>query len=490
MRSAPSVWLPSDLWQECSAEAVARVQAGKPTPAELRQWARVLRAARVRWLLPMRTPQLVEALDETSRLWLQPHLPERHEAIALIHQHTGFSSEMVAHCIELEMKSSLRPDLEAALRRELGGLACLDDFQEDTLLGGSSRALGVPLVGAIFSSNIPALPHLSVMRALLVKSALLGRSSRAEPFFLPLYLQTLARVSPELARCVTALTWDPDDIALTSTFLSELDHLIAYGGTAAFTSLRCMLPPTLPTSWHGHKLGFVLLLRGALVSPSARRRLADALAYDFSLFEQQACLSPQFLWVEDAKAEELQSFTEMLIQALGVWKERLPPRRLPVEVLGHRRQMLELLQLRQALGEPVQVLTPASELQGVVVQLSSELLVANPLERFISLVPISNFSEVLPLLEQRRGQLQNVALEGDSTRYREVCNVLASLGVSRICPPGKMGVPSMMWRHDGGMRLAELVRWCDEERLSPEERLLTQPLDMPLQGDDDVRDIL
>lgn len=473
MRSAPSIWLPMNAWQELSAEAVVRGQAGKPTPAELRLWARLLRAARVRWLLPMRTQQLVEALDETSRLWLQPDLPERCEAIALIHQHTGFSAEMVAHCIELEMKSSLRPDLEAAIRRELGGLACLDDFQEDPLLGGRSRAFGVPLVGAIFSSNIPALPHLSVMRALLVKSALLGRSSRAEPFFLPLYLQTLARVSPELARCVTALSWDPDDSALTSTFLSELDHVIAYGGAAALTALGRLMPPTLPTTWHGHKLGFGLLLRGALASPTARRRLADALAYDFSLFEQQACLSPQLLWVEDANAEELQSFTDMLIGALCVWKERLPPRRLPVEVLGHRRQLLELLQLRQALGEPVQVLTPPTELQGVVVQLSPDALVANPLDRFISLVPVSDFCEILPFLEQRRGQLQNVALEGDPARYREVCNILASLGVSRICPPGKMGVPSMMWRHDGGMRLAELVRWCDEERLSPEDRLQT-----------------
>ena len=74
-----------------------------------------------------------------------------------------------------------------------------------------SLALGPELTGAVFSSNIPALPHLSVMRSLLVKSAFLGRPSAGEPTFLPAYLETLHRLAPELAAGCASLWWPRGD---------------------------------------------------------------------------------------------------------------------------------------------------------------------------------------------------------------------------------------------------------------------------------------
>ena len=45
----------------------------------------------------------------------------------------------------------------------------------------------------------------------------------------------------------------------------------------------------------------------------------------------------------------------------------------------------------------------------------------------------------------------------------EFFSLFARLGVSRICPAGKMPTPSMMWHHDGLPCIGEMVRWTDAE---------------------------
>ena len=40
----------------------------------------------------------------------------------------------------------------------------------------------------------------------------------------------------------------------------------------------------------------------------------------------------------------------------------------------------------------------------------------------------------------------------------------ARAGVARVCPPGNMGTPTMMWHHDGFPCIAKMLRFCDWER--------------------------
>jgi hypothetical protein len=60
--------------------------------------------------------------------------------------------------------------------------------------------------------------------------------------------------------------------------------------------------------------------------------------------------------------------------------------------------------------------------------------------------------------------LQNAAVAVGDEREKEFIDKLGALGVSRITAPGKMPVPSMMWRHDGIAPLSLLLRWCDVEK--------------------------
>jgi hypothetical protein len=128
------------------------------------------------------------------------------------------SEKMVAKAVRNEMASSLGPDLMAALRNELGDERRLDDFTYNPLLKGETFACGPELVGGIVSSNIPALPHLTVMRSLLVKAPCIVKTASSEPYFLPQYAQTLWEIDPAVARAVAVVSFGRAERPLLEAF--------------------------------------------------------------------------------------------------------------------------------------------------------------------------------------------------------------------------------------------------------------------------------
>jgi len=246
--------------------------------------------------------EIVGVLDRAAALWLDRTYPPRAAAVLEIAFITWFSPEMVDHAIDEEQASSRGPHLTLALRSELGDPEFLDGFRPNPRTGGLSRAHGPGLVGAIFSSNIPALPHLEIMRSFLVKSACLGRVSAGEPIFLHRYAETLHQLDPELASCLAIVYWERGDDELEARFLRSIDYLVAYGGDPQIQRLMATRPAALDATWHGHRLGFTYVTREALAAGSDLRRLARAIAYDFAIFDGFACLCPQAVLVEDGGA--------------------------------------------------------------------------------------------------------------------------------------------------------------------------------------------
>ena len=65
--------------------------------------------------------------------------------------------------------------------------------------------------------------------------------------------------------------------------------LIAYGGDAALSVISAGLSTEFEV-WHGHRMGFAV---GEQCSSNGLDDLAEKIAYDFSVFDQHACLAPK-----------------------------------------------------------------------------------------------------------------------------------------------------------------------------------------------------
>ncbi|MEC8191748.1 MAG: acyl-CoA reductase [Myxococcota bacterium] len=461
-------WLPPDLRTMVAAEdtlAAGEVSVSVPCldANAVRSLALELKH-RQRTVLQKRSiASIVSSLDAVAALWLDEQTPERQVAATVLPQVTGFSSEMVRESIDLEQRSSRADHMWRALRSEFGDPAVLDGFAANPHLAGAGRtmAVGPALVGAVFSSNIPALPHLTVMRSLMVKSAFWGRVSSREPTFLPLYLETLWRVDPELAGCCACLWWPSNDRVVEHAFLAESDFFVGWGSAEVERHFAAVLPPDTRSVFHGHRIGFALI-----DSPQALPATVEGLAIDVCRFDQQACLSPQAIFFRGSMADAL-AFGRRLGAAIEEVGERLPPRRLDAGEAMAVQQFRGAAELAPSFSGGALVTPESGELQWTVAVDRYGQFPHSPLHRCITVCQVDEWSEVIGMLGPIRPWLQNAALAVTGDDEGALRMALARLGVSRLCRPGDMAAPSMMWHHDGVACLAIMVRWCDEEDTPP-----------------------
>jgi hypothetical protein len=83
--------------------------------------------------------------------------------------------------------------------------------------------------------------------------------------------------------------------------------------------------------------------------------------------------------------------------------------------------------------------------------------------RVLRIVPVASLGEALQRLRPIATHLQNIGLGAVGNDFWHTAQELARMGACRICEPGRMAEPSMMWRHDGEPCVSKLLRWCDVE---------------------------
>lgn len=444
------------------------------SPEALKVAADWLKNRREQVLLQRPVREIAALLDRVADRWLTPTYEPRLQAIRQISAITGFSPEMVAHSIHLEQISSRGPHLIKALTNELGNPAFLDGFEKNDRLGGYSHAVGPELVGAIFSSNIPALPHLEIMRAFLVKAACLGRVSAGEPIFLSLYARTLSELDPELASCLAIVYWERGDQDAENAFLESIDYLVAYGGEQQTLRLIAAKPAGLDATWHGHKMGFIYVARESLTRSQARD-IAHKVAYDFTVFDGHACLCPQVCLVDRDGEVSPEEFSKLCAEEMKFWAEELPPRSPDLSEAANKYRERELHLMRTLADKERYTLIEASEKDSFLVYVDRHQRFEPSLgERYVRIVPVSGTSDVENIVRPIRHYLQNAAIAAGEETFAKLRYTLARLGVTRVGPPGLMGTPSMMWHHDGNACLGKMLTWCDHERMLPEELLALQ----------------
>lgn len=408
--------------------------------------------------------RIIHILDEASRKWLDGSYPYRELALKIIPVITGFSREVVEASIDAEMESSLEEDMWRALCSETKNPLYLDDFQYSPELKGYTRAYGPELIVSIFTQNIPALPHLSFMRSALVKAACLGKVATGEPTFAPLYLKTIEEIDPDMARCMAVLYWRGGEEEIEAAAFRQADAVILFGGIETCASLLEKIPRKVKALVHGHKLGFGVIGRGRL-NRQGLEDLAQAVAQDCSMFDQQACLAPHVYYLEEQGEVSPKAFGQALAKAMEATHVKMPRGRISLGEASAIHQLRARYEFRELKGEEVLLLTSQHGTDWTVVyEKNPGNFSPSPLNRFIRIYGVEDIFQILPILKSIGPFLQNAAVAIGDEREKEFVKRLGELGVARITSPGKMSFPTMMWHHDGISPLASLLRWCDIEK--------------------------
>lgn len=458
-------WMPPELSPAAlasvtvEAEGQPRWSCQVPTEAGWDELGRRLRAGQEQ-LAKIPVAEIVGILDRCVQKWCDRSFAPRQAARDAAVEATGFSAEAVERSFDVELRNYRTPSLLATLRRELGAEQVLDGFVHSAELSGATMAVGPGVVLAVLTGNVPALPALPIVRSLLVKSAVVAKVASGEPTFASRFVQTLVDEDPRLANALAVTYWGRDDEATVAAALAQADAVIAYGGQEACAAIRARIAPHQKYIEHGHKLS-VCLLSASYVEAMGLTEVARRLAVDASMFNQHACIAPQAVVVE-GDAAKATAVGEALAEAMQAYAEACP--------LGEMdladRAAQQVFAASQAW---LSVTTDEHELWSSpsfewTVSVAPELTPRHWLgHRTMQVVPVADLEGAMDWVAPLGPFLQNVGLGVSGEMLRRLGQRLARAGACRICSPGRMAEPSMMWKHDGMSCVAELVRWCDVE---------------------------
>ncbi|MFC5447107.1 acyl-CoA reductase [Paenibacillus aestuarii] len=419
---------------------------------------------RSEYLLTLSTSDIVERIAAASEKWLNPSYPQRVLAERLLPAITGYAADSIRLQLKRYMRTFRRKELLRFICEELDDPLVLDEFRPRKS-GGFSRAYGPRLLFQVFSGNVPGVSLWSMTMGLLLRSAQLGKTSMAEPLMAVWFAQSLAEVDAKLADSIAIVPWKGGSEELEREAVRQADTVTVYGGRPAVESVRAHVPIEKRFVAYGPKASFAMIGREAL-TPDRMNDTIARLTADVTHYDQQSCMSPQCVYVEDGGSIDAQSFAALIAAELSRLQLRWPRASLSD---GEAYAILDLRNrywLEEAAGEGSVVYASAEEAQWTVVYHDEPYFEGSPLNRTLHIYRCSRLEDVIPVLEPagQSGLLQSCGAAIGPQRMFALAEELGNIGVNRLCHIGSMLQAKAGWHHDGRFNLIDLLRFTDIER--------------------------
>jgi len=428
------------------------------TVEQIQEASHRLLEARERLLPHRTTDQIIHSLAETAQRWLDTGNRWRQQAIEQAPAATGFSPEMVAEAIDLTFGALTHESLGELVDRELCTRRVLDEF----CLQGRihTRAHGPRRLTHFLAGNIPTPGIVSICCGLLLRSANLVKMSSRDPIFPALFAASLREVDAELADCVAVLDWPRSETAVTAAALSDTNAVIAYGDDHTISALRRMAPAGVPFLGYGHKVSFAVIAKEAMTAENLPA-LVEAAAFDASVYDQQGCLSPHVIYVEERGEVGPKQFAAALAQGMAAYQDRIPHGALTVEEAAQITTVRTGYEFRSESDRRVAVWASDTPNDWAVIYDDDPAFAPSCLNRLVFVKPTDGYKRVLNSIQRFAAMISCVGVAPMNERAMAFAGDLATLGVHRICLLGKMQRPPLAWHHEGRPNLADLVRWTD-----------------------------
>nr|CRH04436.1 putative Acyl protein synthase/acyl-CoA reductase RfbN. Putative oxidoreductase activity [Candidatus Magnetococcus massalia] len=342
-----------------------------------------------------------------------------------------------------------RSNLQSVLKRELGA---------EELTGGWSDAEGVKTrwfpVGVV--AHWPA-GNIEIQPILSLTTAFLGGN------------RSVVRVSPSLLRSVEPLlavldrfeggqeilsrslfvSFDRQAQSIHSRMASLVDGAMIWGGHEAVMNLRSLpFPPLAKLAVFGPRYSAVLMDAGAWAEEKVRTAWCRRLARDLWPFEQQACSSPQPIFVQRSESLDEQLILDSLQEALEREaaihpREQLDPA-LTSEIVRSRARWL--------MADPEHAARfPSTPEWTLLIGEGYELVKGG---RILTLQFVDQLEDALKRLD-RNAQTLGLAM-ADREEALRIAEQAGCQGIDRIVPVGRMHVYDSPW--DGHPLVCSMMR--------------------------------
>ena len=237
------------------------------------------------------------------------------------------------------------------------------------------------------------------------------------------------------------ITFARERADLKALMNDECDFIVALGDDQSLAHLNGA----------AQLFGFGSRTSGAMISlagPANFPKLGYAMARDISLFEQQGCLSPHHIFIEDADGARARDFAKALAETLTLLAATLPPSKLKFSTAAAIRRMRERARWRRIGGQAVDLFKGADMAWTVVFNAPARFTLS-PGYRTVTVSAISDCEDLASRLAPVAGRLESFAIAAPPSARARFLDVLAGAGVTYVCDPGQMQSPPLQlapWR--------------------------------------------
>jgi phenylacetate-coenzyme A ligase PaaK-like adenylate-forming protein len=346
-----------------------------------------------------------------------------------------------------------RDYLEQKIINEFGTLFPFDvnrsDMRKDIFEGFAP--LGVLL--HIVPANAPTVAPLSMIEGLLSGNINVLKNTARNGNFAQLLLKRLIDLSPDnfLASFIYAFEVSSKDEEIMSKLYANADAIAAWGGEESVKSIKEVASSNTKIIDWGHRISF------SYVTNAMKHSDADLeqIAHDICIVNQQACSSPQCLYLETEDFAELKDFAKYFAPILDKVSKLYPFPEVSQNEWGEITTVTSLSKTGAALDESDAIVSIDMDWRILIDSRSS--LMPSPLYRTIWVKPLPK-NKIVATLHPLRAYLQSVGLVCTGKELPFLSKDLVQAGCNRICRPGHMLDSYAGEPHDGVYALRRYTR--------------------------------
>lgn len=413
---------------------------------------------------PLGVDVVVAACDRLAHQLADTGHPVRCRLSACLIE-AGTAPEAAATAFDVLVHFLGRESLERKLRSELGSV------RPDRLVRAEPRETNfetwapVGMIAHIAPGNAPTVGALTVVEGLLAGNVNVVKVPGHDSLFTHELLAALAACDPTglIEQYVVVLRFSSGNTRWLQLMCQAADAVAAWGGESAVAGVAEHVPAGCRLVEWGHKISFSYLTEASWNDP----RTLKALAEDVCRAEQQACSSPQVIYLDTRCDDEVFTFAECFAKVLAAVSAKTAPAELGVAERAEITNTEIVAELEEQLGLTC-ILRADDGSWRVIADTRCELR-ASPLFRSVWIKPLPR-ARITSVLRPMRRYLQTVGLAADRTDTAVLSRAFFTAGALRVTAVGKQldsydGEP-----HDG---VYALQRYSRRVSVHGDERFTT-----------------
>jgi hypothetical protein len=374
--------------------------------------------------------EILTLLLQAAELWKNPLSAYRILAEKWLPLTTGFTQEMISRCLDITFNEFTSKKLEQCYQ------------------SNNSPVINAKYHLHIHAGNVFTSGLFGIVYGLLSQRPQLVKPSSTEPLFPWLFTHSLLSLNPAIAVHIACCNWQGGNKSIESKVFAYTDNIFAYGDDETIEDLGKRVPEGITFHGYGHKFSFGIIRKADSLKDQFPL-IAEKIAEDVILYEQQGCMSPHFILVETGNKENLLRLGFHLAETLNGISNHIPPGNKTLEEKIQIKSIRDDLLFQSSLNQDIKLFSSDNSLDWTVVCFQEPQIPISCLNRFIYLVSIPDIPSIIPLMRPFLGKIQTVGFWGIPEEKDTLGHLSDLFRANRICVLGEMQKPIIEEIHPG-----------------------------------------